>query len=275
MVDWTTVSYTYSSDQTFGDPTSAAKIDAPASTSTAAAPPPVSTTAAPAPASTPPPASTPTPSAVAAVVNVASEVLAPADASKLISIGFAAVGINADNAGGGVWIGPDGPYTNEFTNNAGEDLILAIWGAAGSWVNRNTPLITHSLPIGSSVTISFATGQSGAWAAVYADTTLFDGQIINTWGEYTFSPDGVVDVSREPDMNGHGMSIVGPQCTSDMNTCVFQCKDGATSCETDYELLNCAPKSQPGAQYGLFDGNASGGCGWPGATTAALKTTFN
>ena len=176
--------------------------------------------------------------------------------------------------GGGVWIGSDGPYTNEFINSSGEDIVLVIWGPAGSWVNVDQPLITHSLPPGTSVTISFATGQSGAWTGIYGDTELVNGQVCNTWGEYTFSPEGVVDVSKEPNMNGHSMEVVGPVCTTNMDTCVFQCTGGATSCEFGYELLNCTPGSQAGAQYGVYDGNPSGGCGWLGAATASFTTTF-
>jgi hypothetical protein len=190
-------------------------------------------------------------------------------------MGFSAAGLNSQDSSAGVWIGDDGPYTNEFINSSGEDIILTIWGAEGSWVNAQAPLITVSMPPGGTITISFASGQSGAWAGVYGDTTLVNGQVCNTWGEYTFSPPGVVDVSKEVNMNGHGMSIVGPQCTTDMNTCVFECSDpGVTSCEFDYELLNCSAGSQPGAQYGTYGGAASGGCGWLGANSAKLTTTF-
>jgi len=176
--------------------------------------------------------------------------------------------------GGGVWIGTDGPYTIEFINDASEDIILIIWGPDASWVNVQQPLITHSLPQSTSCTISFATGQSGAIAAIYSDTTLCNGQVCNTWTEYTFESIGVVDVSMEVNMNGHPVEVVGPSCTTNMSTCVFQCPAGETSCEYGYELLNCAPGSQPGAQYGVYDGSPSGGCGWLGATTAALTATF-
>lgn len=190
--------------------------------------------------------------------------------SKLSSLGCLA-GSNAVADNGAVWIGAGGAYTNTFTNNAGEDLILVVWGPDASWVNANKPLVTLDLPAGSSQLVSFASGAIGAWSAVYADTPMVMGQISNTWGEYTMSPEGVVDVSREVNMNGHGMSIVGPQCTTDMNTCVFVCSSG-TVCMTDYELLNCAGGSQPGAQYGTFGGFPSGGCG--GLGTSASLTTY-
>lgn len=188
-------------------------------------------------------------------------------------MGFKAVGVNAVNNNGGAWVGTDGAYTNNFINDSADDLILVIWGPDGSWVNANQPHITHSLPVGASTTISFSSGSVGAWSAIYPDTIMSNGQISNTWGEYTFSPEGVVDVSREVNMDGHIMSIVGPNCTTDMSTCVFVCSSG-TVCTTGYELLNCTAGSQPGAQYGTYGGAPSGGCGGMGSS-AALKTTFS
>jgi len=192
--------------------------------------------------------------------------------SKLTELSVLA-GTNAAESGASAWIGSDGSYTNTFSNNAGEDLILVIWGPAGSWVNVNVPLITLSLPSGANETVSFAEGLSGAWSAIYSDTDTVDGQISNTWGEFTFGPTGVVDVSREVNMGGHGMVINGPTCTTDMDTCVFVCSEGNT-CLTGYELLNCDNGSQEGATYGTYGGYPSGGCGWNGAASAALQTQF-
>ena len=175
-------------------------------------------------------------------------------------LGFKSLGVNAESSEAGVWIGDDGPYTVTFHNEADEDITLVIWGPWGSWVNVHTPLITSTIDKATNLTISFASGQTGAWSAVYEDTEMLNGQISNTWGEYTFGPTGVVDVSREPNMNGKAMSIVGPTCTSDMERCVFVCKEG-TVCMTNYELQNCGPESQPFAQYGYHDGAPTGGCG--------------
>ena len=84
----------------------------------------------------------------------------------------------------------------------------------------------------------------------------------------------MANVSREPNMNGHDVSVIGPQCTSDMDRCVFVCNSGNV-CMTDYTLQNCATGSQPGAQDGTDkNGGDSGGCGGLG-TSAALKTTFS
>jgi len=206
-------------------------------------------------------------------VGVAKRDLLTGDAiSKLASLSILP-GLNGLVASATAWIGTGGDYTNTFTNNAGEDLILIIWGPAGSWVNVNEPLITLSMAPGAVQEISFAAGLSGAWSAVYSDTEMVDGQVSNTWGEFTFTPEGVVDVSREVNMEGHGMSVVGPSCTTNMTSCVFVCSTGL-SCWTEYLLQNCDNDSQIGAQYGLFDGLPSGGCGWNMATTVALATQF-
>jgi hypothetical protein len=186
---------------------------------------------------------------------------------------FKALGINGDSSDKGVWLGNDGPYTNEFCNESGEDVVLVVWGPQGSWVNVVQPLITATIANGTSTTVSFASGQTGAWSAIYDDTAMLNGQVSDTWGEYTFSAMGVVDVSREPNMKGHKMSIVGPTCVSDMERCVFVCPNSDT-CMTGYELKNCDPASQPGAQYGLDYGAPSGGCGGLG-DGAQLKTYFH
>lgn len=201
-----------------------------------------------------------------------SELITSTDIEKLTSLG-ALAGLNAVAAGASAWIGTDGTYSSSFTNNAGDAVILVIWGPDGSWVNVGAPLITYSLAPLATVTISFAEGLSGAWSAVYPDTEMVDGQVSNTWGEFTFTPSGVVDVSREVNMSGHGMVINGPQCTADMDTCVFVC-DSGNVCMTDYSLLMCDNGSQEGAQYGLFDGFPSGGCGWNGLTSVTLDTQF-
>lgn len=188
-------------------------------------------------------------------------------------MGLTSLGINAVTPSSNAWIGTDGPYTNEYSNASGEDIIIVIWGPWGSWVNTVQPLITVSLASGENVTVSFADGAVGASTAVYPDTELVNGQISNTWVEYTFSEYGVVDVSREVNMNGHSVSVVGPSCTTDMDTCVFVCASGDV-CMTDYLLLNCENGSQPGATYGTYDGAPSGGCGGLGSS-ASLKTTFS
>lgn len=210
--------------------------------------------------------------------NRAAASISASGLSTIQKLGFSS-GINAVASGGcTVWIGDDGTYTNTFTNNATNEAVLVVWGSEpayqASFPKAVQPLITVDIPPGKNVTLSFADGTSGAWAPVYPDTLMTEwGQIQNTWGEYTFSPAGVVDVSREVFMNGDAMSIVGPSCTTDMDTCSFQCTGGASTCGEagTYSLLNCAGQAGANASPDGFNG----GCGWPGAATVALHTTFS
>lgn len=199
-----------------------------------------------------------------------------ADEQKLLNkLGFTSCGTNShSSAGADVWIGKDGPYTNEFCNHSGEDIILAVWGPDGSWVNAVAPLITISIPKGASRTLSFSNTFSGAMAAIYEDTELVNGQVSNTWVEWTTGEYGTIDVSREVNMDGHNVSVVGPQCTTDMDTCVFVCPDGQTTCTYGYILKNCEIGSQPGANYGTYAGSPSGGCSGMG-DSAHITTTFS
>jgi len=261
-VDWANVHYTYSEGQTWGEPTPAAPVVA-AATAPAAAVVPAATSAVAAVASA-------VASTVASTVS-AGTILLAADLARLNTLG-AQVGINSQTNNGKAWIGDDGAYVHEFINASGEDIIAVVWGEAGSWVNAQAPLVTHSLPVGSSTKISFASGYSGAFAALYPDTALVNGQVSQTWGEYTHSVEGVVDVSREVNMNGRPLTIVGPTCTTSLTQCVFVCSSG-TSCEFDYLLQNCDPATQPGAQFGTYAGSDSGGCGGMGAA-ATFTTTF-
>ena len=194
-------------------------------------------------------------------------------AGRLTNMGVVSLGINSDVPNGQAWLGQNGAYRNQFVNDADEDSILVLWGVAGSWVNAVPPTITVSLAAGADTWISFADGVSGAWAAICPDTQLVNGQTSNTWGEFTFKKLGVVDVSREVNMEGHAMSIGGPTCTSNMDIHVFMCSSG-TICLEDYFLQNCEETSQVGASNGLFNGNPSGGCGWEGASVT-LTTTFS
>ncbi|KAJ9639840.1 hypothetical protein H2204_003633 [Knufia peltigerae] len=203
--------------------------------------------------------------------------LSDADASRLSSLGVANLGMNSAVANGLAWLSggesDSNPWKANFINNAGEDIVLVCWGVAGSWINAVQPTITASIAAGSSMMVNFADGASGACSAIYPDTQLINGQASNTWMEFTFGEWGVVDVSREVNMNGHSLSIVGPSCTSNMDTCVFVCPSGDV-CTTGYVLQNCANGSQPGANYGTFAGAPSGGCGGMGQS-ATLQVTWS
>lgn len=182
------------------------------------------------------------------------------------------------------WIGTSGNanFTNEFVNQSGEDLVLTIWGPVGSWVNAVKPQVTTSIPAGQNTTVSFPNGWSGAWAPIYGSTKMYFGQVLETWGEGTFNEQySTVDVSREVNMVGRNMKIVTPNCYSDMNTCVFKCgaqtysDSGVPQCKDGYQLINCAPGSQVGANHGQdarYGGADSGGCS--GMGSKAKLTTY-
>lgn len=160
---------------------------------------------------------------------------------SLLALGVCSVGTNSASNTGGAWIGKDGDYTMQMVNAASEDLTIVVWGNIGSWVNVKVPAITISLAQGAKKTVSFANGFSGAFSAIYSDTKLVNGQISNTWGECTFNEAGVCDVSREVNMSGHNLEIVGPNCTSNMSKCVFVCDSGNTcmvSCLSKFPFMN-------------------------------------
>ena len=195
----------------------------------------------------------------------------------MANIGMAGQGANSQTNNGNIWLGTDGPNQFTFTNNAVNPspvpVTIIVWYNApgdytSSFMNVRTPMISYSLPnIGDSVTVSLANGVSGGFASLNNhETTLSQyGQIYNTWGEFTSGNYATVDISREVNMGGNVMSInTSGGCYSDMNTCVFTCKGGNTCGESGtYDLTNCANGSQPGATYGLYGDNPSGGCqGW-------------
>lgn len=185
------------------------------------------------------------------------------------NIGMNAQGVNSYSNNGNIWIGGDGPNTFTFTANAGVDVTLIFWANptgdySSSFMNVRQPQISYSIADGQQITVSMANGLSGGWAGLYNGMTVLSqyGQIYNTWGEITTGDSGTVDVSREVNMGGNGMSIkLDSGCVSDMNTCVFKCNSGNTCGDSGtYSLMNCAAGSQSGASYGLYAGNPSGGC---------------
>lgn len=195
----------------------------------------------------------------------------PDDVKHMKSLGFADAGVNPTSDCENVWIGNNGPYTNTYINHSGKHIVVVVWGTEGSWVNAKRPDVTVSIRPGGKKTLSFANTANGGWAIVDKGTKLVNGQISDTWGEFTFGPYGVVDVSREVNMSGRRMEIHGPQCVTDMDTCVFVCPKGMNDCWHEYELHNCENGSQPGANYGIHAGMPSGGCGGMGEK-AHLKT---
>jgi hypothetical protein len=192
--------------------------------------------------------------------------------SRLTSLGFLSTAVNAVANNGGCWIGSDGPNTNLVKNGASESIVVVVWGPMGSWMTNPSmqPSISVGLAPGQSVTISCG-DVTGGMAAIYGNTKLSPfGQIDQTWVEFTFGQYGTVDVSREVNMSGNPVSVVGDKCTTDMNTCVFTCLAGNT-CMTlgSYKLNNCSPAN--GGQSDLLGQN--GGCLM--GPNAKLTTTFS
>lgn len=179
-------------------------------------------------------------------------------------------GLNSHSSSAGIWVGSDGPNKFTFQNRAGgEDLIVIIWNFASgdyqsSFMNVRAPKISYTLKAKQNITISMANDVSGGWAGLYTGQTTLTpyGQINNVWGEFTTGAWGTVDVSRLVNMAGNDMKIaLDTGCVSDMDQCVFKCKSGNTCWESgSYNLVDCAPGSQPGATYGVLAGNPEGGC---------------
>ncbi|MCJ1339640.1 hypothetical protein MMC09_004930 [Bachmanniomyces sp. S44760] len=208
---------------------------------------------------------------------------------------------SSGGAGSAAWLGSDGPTVNEFSNDSKEDLILILWADTPNVYTtqnpaKSAPLITISLPVGKKADISFSSTSSGAWSAIYkSDWPLGGGDVLssvsaivkNTWGEWTMTQYGqsTVDVSMEPNMQGHPMSIKvtdgqTTKCTSDMTTCVFKCLTAPDFCGADntYGLFNCNGDNQhsncdTNGKVTVAGTQASGGCTVPN-TGAKIYTSF-
>ncbi len=136
-------------------------------------------------------------------------------------------------------------------------------------MNVRRAQVSYSLPTaGASVTVSAARDVSGGFAALYGHNTRLSqwGQLYNTWGEFTTGQWATVDVSRLVNMGGNAMEITvrNNGCVSDMNRCSFWCRGDSNECgdSGSYDLVGCDSGSQPGANYGSYDGiNPDGGCG--------------
>ena len=211
--------------------------------------------------------------------------LLSADCKILANLGLTSQGGKT----GGTVVGGKNPNVWTVTNKSSKDIIVVTWGPNASWVNANQPDVTYSLAAGKSVTLTTPNGYSGAMSAIYgSDTKLVNGQVSNTWLEFTTGDYGVINVSREVNTKGNTVSGTitsssGQKCTTDFSKCVFTCGGDATSCwqpltsanPTGYHLLNCAAGSQPGAQSGSFDGGDSGGCGGFSSSGAKVSVTFS
>lgn len=199
------------------------------------------------------------------VDSVVSDLLSGVE--SLASALGAKVGKNAKSNNGGIWVGDDSAWKAQFTNDNNKPVVLYCWkanGFSGMSVNVNVPEISVGLKSGESVTLSFAADVPAACAPAYSDTKLaLFGGLDQTWWEVTFGSSGAFDVSRNVNMNGNSISSKGSKCTSDMNTCVFKCKDSsASSCESgsDYDLYNCDSGNGGGGGYDTVMAGTGGGC---------------
>jgi len=193
------------------------------------------------------------------------------------------MGVNSQTNNGGLWIGGDGNDGFDVTND-GPDAVWYCWvknGFSGMSINVNAPAISVSIPSGKTVQISAAAGLSGACAPATTSTkkSMFGG-VYNTWFEWT-TPDaskkamGAFNISKNVNMQGCSISAVGKTCTSNMSTCVFQCKDtSALSCEFGYDLINCSASNGGGGGYDPNMQGIGGGCTMPDSGER-LKVTFS
>jgi hypothetical protein len=193
------------------------------------------------------------------------------------SMGFKGVGINDKSNNGGLWIGDDGAWKTEFTNDGSGDMVVFCWkadGFSGMSLNVNLPAISVGLKQGESVTVSFAPNVPAACAPAFSDTKMANfGGVCNTWYEATFGKDGAFDVSRNVNMNGNGISAKGSKCVSNMDSCVFKCQDeSASSCETGYTLAGM-DSAGCGGGYDAVMAGVGGGCS-VGAEGETVKVTF-
>lgn len=283
-VDWEKVSYDLSSvdwDEVFGKKSSSA---APSSTQA----PEVKTT--PAPSSTTP-TPTPTPEKTTEEAPKETEESSPIEKvgdlleglfdgieSWCSKVGISQIGVNDESDNGKMWIGDSSDWKANFVNDGSEDGLVVCWndnGFTGMTVNVNQPMITIKLPVGGSQTVSFAPNVPAACSILYSGTKLATfGGVDNTWWEVTYGSTGAFDVSRNPNMNGDNINSKGSKCTSNMDTCVFKCASGESSCTYGYELYNCDASNGGGGGYDSVMQGTGGGCAM-GSSGETIQVTFS
>lgn len=191
----------------------------------------------------------------------------------------AKTGSNSKVSNGGIWIGDDSAWGMEVTNAGSQQAVFFCWkanGFSGMSINVNVPDISVGLEPNQKVNLSFAPDVPAACAVANSNSKLaMFGGVDNTWAEVTFGQWGAFDVSRNVNMQGSSISMVGSKCTSDMNTCVFKCKNGDT-CEkgTDYDLYNCDAGNGGGGGYDTKMAGTGGGCSM-GSSGEKIKVSFS
>lgn len=201
------------------------------------------------------------------------------------SLGVKTIGKNDKSNNGGIWIGEDSAWKAEFTNDANEDAVIFCWkadGFSGMSLNVNQPEISVGLKSGEKTIISFAPNVPSACAPAFKSTKLANfGGLDTTWWEVTFGQWGAFDVSRNVNMHkGAQINSVGSKCTSNMDKCVFKCKEvngvEPDSCEkgTDYDLFGCGATSGGGGGYDPIMAGTGGGCAM-GSNKETVKVSFS
>lgn len=193
----------------------------------------------------------------------------------------AKVGKNDKSNNGGIWIGDDSAWQTTWTNDGNSPAVVYCWkadGFSGMSINVNVPDVSVGLKGGESVTLSFAENVPAACAPMFDSSKLaLFGGCDQTWFEVTFGQYGAFDISRNVNMKGHSISSKGSKCTSDMDTCVFKCKDpNVSSCEkgTDYDLFNCGASNGGGGGYDTIMQGTGGGCSM-GSNGEKIQVTFS
>ncbi|KAL6709867.1 hypothetical protein ACN47E_000652 [Coniothyrium glycines] len=191
----------------------------------------------------------------------------------------AKTGKNSKTNNGGIWIGSDSAWQTTWTNDGTKDAVLYCWkadGFSGMSINVNQPEVSIGLKSGETVTLSFAENVPAACAPMTSsDKLALFGGCDQTWFEVTFGHYGAFDISRNVNMNGINISSKGSKCTSDMDTCVFMCKGGLTTCEagTDYDLFNCGAGTGGGGGYDTIMQGTGGGCAM-GTSGEKIQASF-
>jgi len=193
----------------------------------------------------------------------------------------AQVGKNAKSDNGGIWIGDSSAWQMEVTNAGSQRNVFFCWranGFSGMSINVNVPDISVGLGPGEKVNLSFAPNVPAACAPASESSKLaMFGGVDTTWAEVTFGQWGAFDVSRNVNMKGASISMVGSKCTSDMETCVFKCKNpDASTCEkgVDYDLFNCNAGNGGGGGYDTVMAGTGGGCSM-GSSGEKIAVSFS
>jgi hypothetical protein len=286
-VDWEKVSYDLSGvdwDSVFGKKTSStaapSSTKAPEPKTTVAPPSSTTPTPTPTPEKTTEEAPKPTKESESPIDTIGGilEGLFEGIESWCSKVGISSIGVNDESDNGKMWIGGDSPWKANFINDGSEDALVVCWndnGFTGMTVNVNQPMITIKLPVGGSQAVSFSPNVPAACSVLYSGTKLATfGGIDNTWWEATFGSTGAFDVSRNPNMNGNSISSKGSKCTSDMNTCVFKCSGGESSCTYGYDLYNCDASNGGGGGYDSVMQGTGGGCAM-GSSSETVQVTFS